>query len=309
MKPYVLLVLLPTLALSLSGQAQSRPVIRPEIQVIQNLFFGGLLVSPAGGSITLTDGGLLIPDGSGIQPGAQPPCDPARFRLTGPPGARYSLKVDPRMPMLTSPTGGSARVTQFQPAMEIQGVFDALGQAEFKLGGHLEVAANTPPGLYRTTQAKLQLNVLGVTGLPTVNAPFTLSALVRAPFRLVNLSPLRFGGLLPGAQSGTFEVLASGGYRAPGTAGPALLKGDPSPAQFSLQGPPGSSYSIQLPSQIQLTGPGTPMRVDGFQASVALVGMLPPGGLTFGVGGRLTVDAHQRLGEYRGTFTVTVCYP
>lgn len=297
------------LALGLHGQTIAPPLSRPEIQVIRNMSFGGLLVSPRGGSITLTADGLLVPDGPGIQPSAQPPCEAARFRLTGPPGAAFTLKVDPRIPMLTSPTGGSARLVQFDPAMGFQGSFDHLGQAEFKLGGRLEVEAMTTPGLYQAFQVKLQMDVSDARGPGTVSLPFSISALIRAPFRLVNLGPLQFGGLLPGSLPGAFEVLATGGYRSSGHEGPTLAKGEPAPALFSLQGPPGASYAIQLPDRISLTGPGAPMIVEGFACSVELAGALPPGGITFGVGGRLIVPPDQRLGSYRGVFTVTVSYP
>lgn len=301
------LALLTTLAIP--GWAETPPAVQPAIQVIQPLSFGGLLVSPRGGSITLTADGVLVPDGPGIQPGATPPAEAARFRLTGPPGARFSLQVDPRVPMLTSPQGGQVRLVQFDPAMDAFGTFDSLGAAEFKLGGRLEVGAGTPPGWFRATQVKLQMNVAGVRGAETVNASFSISALIRAPLRLINHSPLSFGGLIPGDGSGTFEVLAGGGHQSRGTGAPILVKGEPSPAAFFLQGPEGVPYTIQLPTRIILTGPGTPLLVDELTCSAPLTGTLPPVGLPFSVGGRLGVPPGQALGEYRGVFTVTVSYP
>lgn len=296
-------------ALTLSALAESPPPIQPGIQTIQGLSFGALLVSPRGGSITLTADGALVPDGPGIQPGGNPPCEAARFRLTGPPGARFSLQVDPRIPMLTSPRGGRVRLVQFDPPLETQGTFDGLGEAEFKLGGRLEVGAGTLPGPFLASQVKLQMNVSDARGPGTVSASFPVNALIRAPLRLLNLTPLDFGGLLPGDQPGTFEVLAAGGHQSSGAGGPLLIKGAPAPATFYLQGPDGAPYTIQLPARITLAGPGDPMLVEELSCSLPLVGTLPPGGLSFGVGGRLGVRPGQALGVYRGLFSVTVSYP
>jgi hypothetical protein len=121
-------------------------------------------------------------------------------------------------------------------------------------------------------------------------------------------SDLDFGSIIPGNQTGLFQVLATGGYQAPQASGPMHFKGRPDPASFLLQGPVGTSYSIQLPQKILLIGPGQPLRVETFTCSVATHGVLPAGGLAFGVGAGLVIPQNQAAGIYRGVFTVTVNY-
>lgn len=303
-----LLVLLGFLSLaSLQGMAGSGDPI--QIQVIQPLYFGGLLVSPSGGSITLTPDGALIPDGPGVQPGANPPALAARFMLTGPPGAAFTLKVDPQFPMLTSPQGGSVRLAQFHCSLpDFQGNLDATGQLEVKLGGRLDIAVNTQPDAFIAPQVKLQMLVKDAGGRATTSAPLTIGVLLRAQLVLANVGPLDFGWLVPGSRRAAFEVLPGGGYRESAPDGPVLHQGIPRPALFQLQGNPGSCYIIQLPQKVELTGPGTPMIVEGFTCSLPLTGIFATGDLAFGVGGSLMVDPDQGHGHYKGTLVVTVAY-
>lgn len=299
--------LLVVIALPLFAQSPGHPLPHPEIQLVQGLSFGGLLVDNAGGGITLTADGALIALGPGIQANAQPPCNEARFRLSGPPGAAFTLKVDPQFPMLKGPSGGSVRVAEFQTLQGFKGTFNALGQADFKLGARLDIEANTAPGEYRATQMKLQLFLAG-GGSETATMPFQITALLRAGLRLANSGPMDFGVILAGSQPGRFELLPNGGHHS-AAGGPTLLKGNPRPAQFAIAGYPGTTYTIQLPKSTKLAGPGASIGVEDFTCSTALSGALPPGGLNFGVGASLMVQAAQAPGAYRGTFMVTVNYP
>jgi len=281
-------------------QAQS------DIQVVQPLAFGGLLVSPFGGSVTLTEDGALIPDGGGVVPGSQSPYTEARIRLTGPPGLSFTLKVDPSSPLLGGTSGTAIRLAEFRCSLAgFRGTFDGSGQAEVKLGGRLDVPSGTAPGLYRASQVNLQLQV---PGQAAVTMPFMISALLRAPLYLNATGDLDFGSLIPGTQTGVFEVLPAGGHQTRQAMGPNLFRGRPAPATFQLQGPVGTSYSIQLPQKILLQGVGQPLRVEGITCSVATNGVLPAGGLSFGVGAGLVVPPDQLPGIYRGTFVVTVNY-
>ncbi len=284
-------------------------MLPPEIQIIQSMNFAGLLVSPLGGSITLTSDGALIPDGDGIVPSSQSTCTEARFRLTGPPGATFTLQVEPSTPVLVA-AGRSIRLAEFHASLpwargtELRGTFDATGQAEVKLGGRLDIPAGTPPGLYRAAQVKLQLQV---PGRDAANLPFLISALLRAPLFLTSTGTLDFGSIIPGDQIGRFDVLPSGGHQSQ-TSGPSLFRGLPAPASFQLDGPVGTSYSIQLPKGVQLLGRGQSLRVENFTCSTPMSGVLPPGGLRFGVGAGLVVPPDQVPGVYRSVFTVTVNY-
>jgi hypothetical protein len=214
--------------------------------------------------------------------------------------------VDPSSPVLGGPAGSAPRLAEFRSSLPAwRGAFDATGQAEVRLGGRLDVPAGTAPGLYRAAQVNLQLLV---GGQPAVNMPFLISALLRAPLLLSTTGDLDFGSLIPGSQTGLFRVLPTGGYQSAQGSGPMHFKGRPNPASFLLLGPAGTGFSIQLPQKVLLMGPGQPMRLEDFTCSVPTQGVLPAGGLAFGVGAALVVPSHQNPGVYRGTFTVTVNY-
>lgn len=279
---------------------------QPDLQVVQPMSFGGLLASSLGGSVTLTEDGALVPDGGGIMPSTQPPYAEARLRVTGPPGLTFTLQLDSSIPLLGRGTGTAIRLAEFRCSLPgWRGIFDATGQAEVKLGGRLDIPAGTAPGLYRALQVNLQLLV---PGQAPVTRPFMISATVRAPLFLTAIGELDFGSLIPGRQTGVFEVHAAGGHQSRQSSGPNLFRGQPSPATFQLLGPEGTGFSIQLPQTVQLIGRGEPLRVEGFACSTATSGVLPAGGLTFGVGARLVVPAEQVPGVYRGVFMVTVNY-
>ena len=295
------LTLFPALLL----QAEDR---KAAIQVVEHLEFGGLLVQPAGGRITLTASGDLIPEGGGLQGAPPPRATPARFRITGPPRGRFVIRVDPPSPMLIRPRGGQVRVAAFHVSLpRLEGTFDGTGQAEVRLGGTLDVAAGIPGGLYTGTQAMILVQVLE-EGWGTVHESFRIQARLRAPLILQCTAPLRFAGLLPGTRSGSVTVMPTGGFRAAGASAPRLLSGTPHPAAFLLMGPAGSDYQIQLPARTTLTGSGASLQVDGFATETPLGGSLPEGGLVFHVGATLHVEPGLPRGEYKGFFQVTVAY-
>lgn len=284
---------------------------RAEVVVIQPLSFGGVLVNPAGGTLSLNYDGTLIPEG-GVSRGSQPAAAEARIRLTGPAKADFELQVDPTLPILSGPSGANLRVSElFCSLPGFRGTFDATGLCECKLGARLQIPTNAPTGWYRASTVMLRLKVSGSSNSNggIAKAAITFSVLLRAPLILTNHSDLNFGVLVPGGQSCIFEVLPEGGYRVNGSGGAVLLKGAPHPAAFSLRGPAGASYSIQLPSSIQLVGPGRSMRVQGFKINTPLSGVLPSAGVDFNVGAGLQVEPGQTRGEYRGLFVVSVNYP
>ncbi len=303
MKPLLLaLALLSALHL----QAEDR---KATIQVVEHLDFGGLLVQPAGGRLTLTAEGDLVPEGGGLQGAPPPRATPARFRITGPPRGRFVVRVDPPSPMLTRPRGGQVRVAAFQgPRSSLEGTFDGTGQAEVRLGGTLDVAAGVPGGLYMGTQAMILVRVLEA-GWGTSHESFRIQARLRAPLTLQCTKPLQFAGLLPGSLPGSVTVAPTGGFRASGASAPMLLSGTPQPAAFLLTGPAGTDYQIQLPARTTLTGPGGHLQVDGFTTEVRPGGCLPEGGLRFHVGATLHLAPGLARGEYKGLFQVTVIYP
>jgi len=85
-------------------------------------------------------------------------------------------------------------------------------------------------------------------------------------------------------------------------------------ATFSVTGQPGASFNIALPGPITITSgaSGTPggssMTVTDFRSSPSGTGTLAADGTTLYVGATLNVGADQPLGQYAGTFAVTVAY-
>lgn len=281
---------------------------KAEIRVVEPLDFGGILVQPAGGRLTLTASGNLVPEGGGLQASPPPGATPARFRLSGPPHGRFTFQVDPQSPMLTHPRGGQVRIAAFEASLpHLEGTFDATGQAEIRLGGTLDVAAGAPGGPYAGTQAMLLVRVQEA-GWGVSRESFRIQARLVAPLILLCTEPLRFAGLLPGTEPGTLTVLPTGGIRAGGLSAPRLVSGSPQPAAFLLQGPAGTNYQILLPPAATLAGPGGTLLVDGFTTDAGPAGGLPEGGLAFRVGATLHVGALQPRGEYKGIFQVTVYY-
>ena len=281
----------------------------PAITLLQSLAFGGILVEPGGGRLTLTAEGSLVPEGPGLRPSSAPASAVARFRLRGPALRRFTLRLDPATPMLVHPRGGVLRLAAWLPSLPaMEGAFDASGEAEFKLGGTLDLKAGAAPGFYLATQARLQLNVAGLAK-GVVSLPFTVSALLRAPLTLACTQGLEFGGLLPGTEAGRFEVPAVGPPRALGVAGPTRFRGTPHPAFFTLRGPARTPIFVLLPTELLLTGPRGTLLLSSFTTSVQSPVQMPEEDLTFQVGAAVTVGPQQPGGRYTGVFQVTVVYP
>jgi len=285
--------------------ASNPTAVRADIQMFQGIDFGYLLVEPFGGTITLTQDGAMIPNGPGVNPTSQVSPLEARFRLSGPPNTAFTVRVEPATVTLSG--GGStlhlADISSSIPGFS--GKFDSTGQAELRIGGRLDIPAGARPGSY-AGQVHLILDAPAASG-GIQSMPFNLRAVLRAPLHLMNTGPLDFGSLIPGSGTGGFEVLASGGYRAHG-GGPGLFRGRVRPATFRLEGPSAVAYTILLPQSIWLTGAGQRIEVRDFTCSLPVNGLTPPGGLDFGVGASLRVDANQNPGPYSGFFMVSVNY-
>lgn len=294
-----------SLALSpILAQAQD-----PAIRLVQDMHFGGLQVADRGGMITLTHEGVRIALSPGLSPILRPTSQEARFQLSGPPRARFLLRLDPAKPLLAGPRGGQIHVESFFPSFpSLEGTFDTQGQAELRLGAKLDIQAGTPEGPYAFEQVILEMRVQGDREPRVARQSFGIRAYLRPVLKLSNGSPLDFGSLLPGSTEGTFSVAPDGSHRSTPGGGPRLVRGNPRPAAFLLSGPPGSGYSLQLPTRMLLTGPGAPLEVREFVCDLPVQGALPAGTVPFRVGASLVVPPGQASGLYRGLFKVSVCY-
>ena len=130
---------------------------------------------------------------------------------------------------------------------------------------------------------------------------------------------LLFGGIIPGPTAGVVRVTPAGVRTA--TGGVILSGNGHQPARFAGQGVFNQNVRIRLGANtIQLTGPGAPMTVSQFE-----IGSTPTnqpltttfrtfrlgnaaGIFNFPIGARVAINANQRPGIYRGTFTVQLEY-
>jgi len=272
------------------------------VQVIAPLSFGGLLVQAGGGRCTLTAGGSLLPEGSGVFLGAAPPASYARIQLTGPANAQFRCTLNPSTPVLRGPGGAAIQLASFQPAGPMVGRFGNSGTLELDLGGTLDIPAGAPAGRY-TAMALVQLLV---NGYPAVTQPLTIVCEVRSPLVLTTLQSLDFGALAAGG-GGRFCVEAST-WLSLAADGPRLMGGKPHAAVFRFTGPARTSYNLLLPTRITLTGPRGTMDVTDFTCDQDFTQKLPASGIVFHVGACLNVAKDQAPGFYRGTFRVTVAY-
>ena len=132
-------------------------------------------------------------------------------------------------------------------------------------------------------------------------------AKIVAPLQIANATALYFGTIAPSLTANDTVVVSPAGAK---TCGVELtcLTDDHTAALFNVTGQADASYTIDLPTQIQISnGEGANMVVDNFTGSKAN-GTLVAGEDDFTVGGTLAVAANQATGEYTGTFTVAVEY-
>lgn len=308
MKP-LLLALLASLPTSAMPGPQDLAV-----RLVQPLDFGTLLVEGGGGAFALTAGGRPITFSPWVSVSGGGAGREARFLVTGPPGARVRFSVDPTRPILIGPRGGGIRVEEFLlPDQGNEVSLDASGRAEIRIGAKLDLPVGIEPGRFACNELRLKAQL--VSSLAAASSTVTQAeqvfgayAYLRAPLKLQARSGLDFGGLLPGPQGGAIEVRPLGGFVMHGPSAPVLVKGSPMAASFFVEGPTGCAFTIHLPREVHLLGPGAPMTVRSFTCSLPSSQVLGPGGTEFKVGGTLHLNPQQAPGEYKGQVQVTVTY-
>jgi len=147
-----------------------------------------------------------------------------------------------------------------------------------------------------------------------VSATATASATIVSPIAIANAGNMNFGNIAVSTIAGTVVLPAAlvpvrtvtGGCTLPATVGTVTA------AAFTVTGQAGFTYSISLPANASLTGPGPAMTANTFVSSptVAVGGLLTGGTETLYVGATLNVGASQTAGAYTtpAPFTVTVNY-
>lgn len=282
---------------------QQFPIGPSSILVVQGLSFGGIIVQPGGGRITLTPTGSFLPEGTGVFPGAAPVSSYARIHLRGLPNGSFRLRVDPASIPLKGTAGGAIQLVNLQPLHPLEGRFDGAGDTDVMLGGTLDIPAGAPAGVF---SAVVNLR-LSTDTVRDVIQPMTISCTVRSPLTIKNLNSLDFGTITAGS-GGVIRISPTAAYTQSGNNGPKLVRGNtPHAATFLVTGPAQTPYQIILPKETLLTANQNSIVVNNFIADQTK-GVMPGNGLIVHVGADLNVKANQPPGSYKGVFKVTVAY-
>lgn len=290
------------LALSLL-QAAPPPPAAVTVQRLQDLDFGCALMGQGSGTLILNPDGARLPQGDLRVGKGQPQA--AVFLLTGPPFAPFEVRVDPSLIPIPS-SSGHLRAAEFRITTGgLRGMLDGTGRARITLGALLEVAAGTPPGVYRGPMVQL---LLVIAGQPPASTWFQIRVCLESKLVLRVLQPLEFGHLLPGRRPGRIILDPAGMRSSPDPEGPLPLGGKVTAAQIQVQGTPGRSITIRLPDRVFLQGPGEALQLSGFASRPSGQALLSDGTCRIAVGGALAIQPNQAPGLYSGFFEVTVAY-
>lgn len=163
--------------------------------------------------------------------------------------------------------------------------------------------------MFRRIALSLLVVLAAVAAHAQSSATASASALAKViqPIAIAKTSDLNFGTIISGP-SGLVTVSPAGVET---SVGATTLNPNPnvSAAQFVVTGQPSTAYSISLPTSITITNGAQSMTVDNFTSNPTPGGLLSAGGSqALSVGARLNVATNQAVGNYAGTFSVTVAY-
>ncbi|QPC98906.1 DUF4402 domain-containing protein [Qipengyuania soli] len=136
----------------------------------------------------------------------------------------------------------------------------------------------------------------------------TANVTIAQPAQIQKVDDLRFGVIVRPAGAGMVEIDPSGTITA--NIDISAYPGNRGPSRFLLVGDNNRRFLVFLPSRIDITNGTATMRVDRFRMN-AVNGSTrfdANGRYNLYVGGRLNVGANQAVGQYSGTFDVTVVY-
>jgi hypothetical protein len=181
--------------------------------------------------------------------------------------------------------------------------------ADFPIAGNDSAAAtgSATSGFY------VYVAVSGTT--PTAGSTSGLAvANVFRPIALSASTALAFGKIVrPSTGSGTVSVNnATGARTVTGTGTLGLSSPTPSRASYTVSGEGGQVFTLSVPANFQMTGPGPALTVtltptaSGSQTLSSAAGSA--GTLSFGVGGSFPISSTTTTGAYSGSYTITVQY-
>ena len=142
---------------------------------------------------------------------------------------------------------------------------------------------------------------------------------IYVPITVTKTADLSFGDVFPGTAVGHVIINPQDSTTSFSGTGVSLGVHAGSPATYTMTGKQSASFSLALPANgaVNLTGPGTPIPVNTFRASIAgaapvagpVTSALTVGGTqAFKVGADMTVGIAQLEGTYAASYNVTVTY-
>lgn len=144
----------------------------------------------------------------------------------------------------------------------------------------------------------------------TASVTTTGSAAIIQPITLTPGTGLAFGTIVrPGTGTGTVSINETTGARTVAN-GVVALASTASRATYAVAGEGGSTFSIAVPANFNLTGPSTiPVTLTPTGTTGTLSNALGTAGTAaFGVGGNFSVASTTATGTYSGSYNVTVAY-
>lgn len=136
----------------------------------------------------------------------------------------------------------------------------------------------------------------------------TASVTVAQATRITAVDGLRFGAILRPATAGVVEIAPDGAITA--NIDVSTYPANRGPSRFLVNGENNRRFIVFLPNRINISNGTSTMSVDRFRMN-AINGSTrfdSNGRFNLYVGGRLNVGANQAVGQYSGTFDVTVVY-
>lgn len=126
--------------------------------------------------------------------------------------------------------------------------------------------------------------------------------------KAVNGEDLDFGTIIATANLNKITVKASDGTRVASVPNSLSPVRESKAGKFTISGSPNVVVTLNAITPINLAGPGTDMPVTNLSYSTDTVTLDDQGAGEFTVGGVLTVNPAQAVGDYEGEYTVTASY-
>jgi hypothetical protein len=164
--------------------------------------------------------------------------------------------------------------------------------------------------LFLMTLAAQNVNAQPFTGQKTATS--ATEATIITPIAITKTIDLNFGNVVSGTGTGTVTVVPAGTRSSAGDVTlPAATPGTITAATFNVTGLANATYSITLPTTLNVVSGANSMVVNGFTSNPTPTGTLSASGAeTVTVGATLNVGANQAAGTYTNAsdLEITVAY-